>query len=335
MDYKLNIGMWNKVFAVPSFIVDKYIKLARGSDLKVLLYLMNNSDKNISSEVITKELDLSEDVVEEAFSFWEQLNVIEREKAPINKSSPLKVTLIQTNANNYTNEVINTPVTEPLKAAVIKTNSCITLTPREIAARSDECDEIKFLFDYAQTIYGRCINNTEQRSIIYMHDYLGLPADVIQMVFEYGVVADKNNIRYLEKIAINWADNDITTHEQAEEEIIKYKIHHTLSEQVKSAFGLNRKLSSREQNLVNDWAEKNYDIELISYAFDKTIDSIGKLSFPYINKIINKWYAEGLTTREKIDSDDKNNKDKYSNKDHSYDIDKFDNLALNITGKQP
>ena len=37
MEYKLNLGSWNSVFAVPSDIVDKHLKLAGAVQLKVLL----------------------------------------------------------------------------------------------------------------------------------------------------------------------------------------------------------------------------------------------------------------------------------------------------------
>ena len=42
MNYSLDAGAWNSVFAVPSSVVDKYIKLADGASLKLLLYLLRH-----------------------------------------------------------------------------------------------------------------------------------------------------------------------------------------------------------------------------------------------------------------------------------------------------
>ena len=73
---------------------------------------------------------------------------------------------------------------------------------------------------------------------------------------------------------------------------------------------------------------------MICYAYDKTIDSINKLSFPYINKIITDWYSKGLLTKEQIDLENEAfPKSNSSAKEHSYDLDKFDTLALSYTTK--
>ena len=38
-------GVWSSVFAVPSDVVDKYIKLAGAAQLKVLLWILRNNCK--------------------------------------------------------------------------------------------------------------------------------------------------------------------------------------------------------------------------------------------------------------------------------------------------
>ena len=312
MDYKLNMGIWESVFAVPDCVVDKYIKLARGSDLKVLLYIIHNGSKNSSTDKISEDLELSKDTVEEAFLFWEQVG------------------LISHNGEYTIKENESKKVSEELKPKeIIRPTSNITLSPREIASRIDESDEIRYLFEYAEKSFDHILTNTEQRSLIWMRDYLGLPVDVIQMLFEYCKAIDKMNVRYIEKVAMNWHEKEILTHEQAENEIQSYIKRHSLSSKIMSAFGLSRKFSSKEETFINDWAEKNFDIDIISYAYDKTIDAINKLSFPYINKILCGWYENGLTSTEMIDNYSENYS-KEQNK-QSYDLDKFDKLALNIS----
>ena len=40
MSIKINLGVWNSVFAVPSKIVDEGLKFSDGVKLKVLLYVL-------------------------------------------------------------------------------------------------------------------------------------------------------------------------------------------------------------------------------------------------------------------------------------------------------
>lgn len=311
MDYKLNMGIWESVFAVPDCVVDKYIKLARGSDLKVLLYIIHNGSKNLSTDKISEDLEISKDSVEEAFLFWEQIGLISHSGEYIHKENESQKVLEESKPKD-----------------IIRPTSNITLSPREIAARIDESDEVRYLFEYAEKSFDHILTNTEQRSLIWMRDYLGLPVDVIQMLFEYCKAINKMNVRYIEKVAMNWHEKEIATHEQAENEIQNYIKRHTLSSKIMSAFGLNRKFSSKEEAFIKDWSQKNFDIDIITCAYDKTIDAINKLSFPYINKILCGWYENGLTSIEMIE----NYYETYSKeKEQNKQLCEFDNLALNIS----
>ena len=48
MNYMINLGSWGSVFAVPSDVVDKYIKIASGSSIKVLLYFLRHCGEQLS-----------------------------------------------------------------------------------------------------------------------------------------------------------------------------------------------------------------------------------------------------------------------------------------------
>ena len=321
MIYNIDLGRWGKIFAVPNCVVEDYIKLASGSAIKVLLYLLYNNPKNVSTEEIAVALNIPTESVDDAFCFWEEVSLLKK-----NEIRSQDICDVPT-------EVIEIP--QMLKVPIQqKQKSTGSLTPKEIAERIENSQEIAFLFSAAEASFSHILTHTEQRSLIWMHDYLGLPADVILMLFEYCKIINKTNVRYIETIAISWQEKEILTHEAAENEIQNLKSRHTLSTKVLSAFGINRNLSSKEEAFIAEWTAKNYDIDLICYAYDKTIDSINKLSFPYINKIITDWYSKGLLTKEQIDKENEAfPKSNSSAKEHSYDLDKFDTLALSYTTK--
>ena len=43
MSYSINLGSWQSIFAVPSDVVDKHLKLAGGAQLKVLLWVLRHA----------------------------------------------------------------------------------------------------------------------------------------------------------------------------------------------------------------------------------------------------------------------------------------------------
>ena len=76
MSYQINLGQWNSVFAVPSALVDKHIKLASEAQLKVILYLLRHSGEEITSESLTKALSISLQELDNAIDFWKERGLI-------------------------------------------------------------------------------------------------------------------------------------------------------------------------------------------------------------------------------------------------------------------
>ena len=76
MDYFLDAGCYGNIFAVPSAVVDNYIKLASGSAVKVLLYILRNNGRNVSTTEIAAAINIDPDDVKDAFNFWEGVGII-------------------------------------------------------------------------------------------------------------------------------------------------------------------------------------------------------------------------------------------------------------------
>lgn len=333
--FKINWDSVSGVFAVPNETVD-YIKLANEAAVKVLLLLLRYG-KDCTAARIKNLLGYSEETIEDALSYWEQLGmIISTEKSkPLpspqpERSEKAEKTREQPKQAEKAKEIPEQPKISPTR----------TLTPKEIAERIESSQEMAFLFASVETCLGRMLNHTEHRSLIWIVDFLGLPPDVVLMLIEYCKSIGKTSMRYIETIAVSWQEKSIFSHEAAAAEIENMVKSHTLSCQVASKLGLNRSLISKEQNYVNEWSARGINIELITYAYEKTVEAIGKLSFAYMNKIILTWVENGLKTIEAIDEFDLKKKNEstgqqgQNDKDsHSYDLDMFDTFALEHTPK--
>src|ERR1035437_1207820 len=138
MEYRINPIEYCNVFAVPSAVVDKHIKLAGSVQLKVLLWFLRNSNSKLSFEAATKALGLPESDIKDAFLYWEESEIIlglETEKANIQPEKPT-VKLIKPTAT-----------AKPSREDTIK--------------RGAESPEISFLFNEAQLRLGRLISHNE------------------------------------------------------------------------------------------------------------------------------------------------------------------------------
>ncbi len=72
--------------------------------------------------------------------------------------------------------------------------------------------------------------------------------------------------------------------------------------EVKRLLGIyNRTLSKKEREIVERWLnEYGYSLEVVGEAYDITVLNTGKLSMPYMDKLISHWHSSGAKTLSEI-----------------------------------
>ena len=301
MRFSVNAGLFGDMTAIPSEIVDKHLKLASGTQLKVILAFLRNSQSEDAIELIMKKLGLSETEVLEALEYWagchvlidnehEQPQPIQTEKAPVKQI-----------------EVTAKPTRE------------------EAIRRMSESTELQFLFSEVQNRLGRLITQAEMATLVWLHDHQGLPVPVILMSIEYAMNQEKVSFSYIEKTCIDWANNDINTLEKAEQRINALFLSKTAWKIVESAFGIpHRKPSAREEKYADTWVNQYaFQKDMLILAYNICIDATSKLSFAYINKILEKWHKAGYQKPEDVEAAEQKQQEKKAKKQSSYDMNKI------------
>ena len=314
MDYEFNPLQWTRIFAVPVSVAQNNLKIANGEQLKVLLYIAYNNDHQCQPEEISRNLGISEETVEEAIIFWKNIGVFSDSK---------NISMDFSEKEEAT-----------VKAEKIKTTEKKELSPVQIADRIANSEEIKYLFERAEHIYSRILNHTEQRSIVWIHDYMGLSSDVIVMLLQHCKEIDKLSAGYIESVAKDWCERGINDAKSAEEEINRMSRSEMFFRKIKRIFGIeSRKLNTRERGYAEKWCDEDFSDELIEFAFDKNIDATGKLSFAYIDKILFNWKEKGYTDKESVEiGESKTKPESQKKKSQKYDFDSLAQLALDIGG---
>lgn len=305
MEFKVNSGVWGTMFGVPAIVADNFLKLASAEQIKVLLYVLRHSGTVCSDEEIALNTGINPMQVNDALLFWQQANVLSPQGASV-VSSPLIQPLSMSAA-----QTIQSPLIQPAAvqtSAVQKPSASQKNTPleteaakrhtysgSEINAIMSESRDISELLKTAETMLGP-LKNGQMNSLIWMYDYLGLKKEVILTLTSYCVRIDKVNPAYIEKIACSWAENDINTLAQAQDEIQKLSSANDYSEKIVRLFEMKRNPSSKEREFIDMWKNAGFSAELIHYAYEKTIEQINKLSFAYINKVLDSWKESGYST---------------------------------------
>lgn len=330
MNYEIKFGGYSGVFALPAEAADKYINEATPDGLKVLLYVFRRAASPLDGDEACKDLGLTPGGLAAALDFWAARGIIALgapSPAPAvgaPEPRPQQAVQMQAAAAACAAEAPFEPREKPARRVI---DMPTQYGQEEIAKKSQSNPEIKFLLETVPTQLGRLISPAECSTLVYLYEGAGLPADVILMLVGYCVSVGKGNLRYIEKMAVGWAEEGIDTHDRAERKIRELEERRSFEGQVRSAMGLNdRALSPTERQHVARWCGWRLPVELVKLAYDIGVGRTGKLSFSYINSILSSWHDKGFTTVEQARNENK--KGRGDAKSPSFDIDEYVRLSM-------
>lgn len=325
MNYYLDAGCWGAVFAVPNAVADSCLKLASGSAVKVLLFMLRNSSKKIEADDISNALNISTDDVKDAFSFWEEMGILKKGGPDSENIQKAEIKSVFSKQNKQPENTVRDDKTTlpPVHMTTVQpklSSASYNILPTEIESMRQNSKEMQFLFDSAQQIIPN-FNTTTLRSVIWIHEYLGLPAAVIIMLITYCAEIGKTSYQYIESVAVSWSSNNINTTQKADEAIQKMKNSKSFNSKMMQAFGLKRDPTPKQKEFFSDWQIKGYSVDLINCACERAVDQNKTLTVNYVNGILENWNSKGITTREQADAENKPaaNKNQPQKREQSYD----------------
>lgn len=331
MNLSINCGTWNSIFAIPCDVVDKHIKLAGSAQLKVLLFILRYAGQNISTNKIAQALSMNELDVKDSMQYWIETNVISVPSLNSEKSNNMETDALTSNNICDENKSGNVTNFKKFPTRVEKPDAAF------VARRINESEEISFLMQEAQVVLSRPISNGECAILLMLHDTDGLPVGVIIMLMQYAVSVGKKSIKYIEKMAISWANEEIDTVEKAENKIRTLENYRKAWSSLEKIIGIeHRSPSSKEDETANRWINIwKIPEDLIKEAYDRCVNSKGKYILSYMDGIIKNWHNNGVKTLEQALDDTKfkkssQNKQGQNNDFTSYNIDEYERNYMYI-----
>ena len=282
-------------FAVPAAIADHFLGLATHDQLKVLLYILRHSDEHLTDTQIATACKVRVEAVEEAVVFWQNVNLLQND---VSASVSCKIDTAAQAQPVQKLQPISPAAESDVKPAKIQSSSAgFSLMPSEVAQRLSEKPQMAEMFEALQQLLGHPPNYTEQKSIFWMHEYLGLAPDLILMLAAFCAEIDCYNTRYMEQVAVEWQERGILTHELADADITRRTLSRTYTGKIMKLFEMTRRPTPKQQAYIDGWQAANIAMELIELAYQKTRESKDdKLNFAYMDGILKRWIAAGVKT---------------------------------------
>lgn len=195
-----------------------------------------------------------------------------------------------------------------------------TIQPGERPAYSEEDvldaveqdNSFRSLYEEIQRLLGRNLNTEELKIILGFTRYLGLSADVIQLLVRYCCERARQrgsdrrpSLRAVEKEAYYWAENGIDTLEEASAYIQNQNFRVMRLRRLMEILQIRgRYLTQAEEKYASAWLDFGFEDGVIALAYERTCLNTGGLNWAYMNKILQRWAKAGLTTVDAVNHGD-------------------------------
>lgn len=296
--------------AVSNTFIDTYMPAANGSYVKVYLYLLrclSGHIRDFSVSYLADRLEDTEKDIMRALNYWEKAGLIQIEynNAGEIRTITMQEPGMQDHDMEYTKQQNPAPIKEPCCPPAAQDSiappSNVPERPIYTNAQITELsknDEIKWTMNIIEIYLERPLKPKDVQLILYLYDSVHFSSELIMYLYEYCISKNKKNSAYIEAVALAWAEQGISTVDQAEMANTVYNTNYTC---VTKAFGLNRGPGAIEKEYIDKWLYKfGFAVEIIVEACNRTILNTQKADFKYADKILENWYANQVKTPEDI-----------------------------------
>ncbi len=329
----------SQLTSVSNIFIDEFMPDANGEFVKVYLYLLRCIGSNAQNCTISAIADLfmhtDKDILR-ALRYWEKQGVLtldyDAEGAvcgvhfmdlsgtgsmtmPANGmadcsasvASPSVAGMAQANAEIASVQAgrvqanADTAQTTDIQTAATKTSAKQTRKEYSLDDiknfRKDP--DISELFFIIEAYLKHPLSSTDTNTVLYWYDELSFTTELIDYLVEYCISKGHSSFRYMDKVALGWAENKITTVEQAKENTA---VHSQIYYSVMKALGISgRNLVESEMEYIRKWTKDYaFDNQIILDACKRTIIATHQPSFEYTDSILTNWKKNNVHTMEDI-----------------------------------
>ncbi len=318
---KITTNFSEGIIPIPYEVLDKIESIGE-NELKLLLYICREGGKPLSdfkTETAATVLGFSKNEVESALSFLRGAGFIKASgkgspsklvQQKEEKSDKPKVTIVSNSPPQYSGPELDRLIHEK----------------KALDNLRKECE--------SEALFGKPLRPADLNMLVNMYDYLGFDEAYILQILSMS--KDKSQpMKYAYSIAVSNFEKNIVTYEGLLEELKRIDERNSFETKMKKLFGIEKRaLTTKEKNFFELW--QGYDYDLVTYAYELTVDSTGKASMPYMNKILTSFAEQGIKSAEAAkERTAKHKTDKMKQPSESgFDEDEFFRIALENTQKK-
>lgn len=294
--------------------IDEYVKDANDAQLKVYLFLVRKmqAGEPVSISDMADRYNHTEKDILRALCYWEKRGVLALTLSPEKTLTQIRLLPLpplsqggsQTvSAGTASSDTIiasgQAPSSEaPVPPAVSRQTAAPAPAFEKPAYTLDELKTFQQQENTAQLIFiaeqylGRTLSPSDMKSILFFADRLHFSDDLIDYLLQYCVERGKKDFRYIEKVAIAWAESGISTPAEAEGHISRYDKN---VYSIMNALGKTNVPARNELAYIQRWLQEfGFSLDIILEACGRTVLATDRHRFAYADSILSAWHKAGV-----------------------------------------
>ena len=299
---------------VSNLFIDEYMKDANDAQLKGYFYLLRmlNADQAISVSGIADKFNHTEKDVIRALKYWEKQQILDldfdenkalvgihlrdlsAQATPASQHNVLLTSGPVQAQNTAGNSIISAAVAQPVQTAPQETTPVYTKPAYSLDQLREfkEREETSQLLFIAEAYIGKPLTPSEIKTILFFTDVLHFSDDLIDYLLQYCVERGKKDFKYIEKVAVNWAEEGITTPKQAQKFSTRYDKN---VYSIMNSLGRSTSPTAKELEFINRWTrEYGFSTDIILEACERSSLATDRHRFEYAEGILSSWKDAGI-----------------------------------------
>lgn len=284
--------------------IDEYMQDANDAQLKIYLYLIRMMSARLDTSIgdIADKFNYTEKDVKRALVYWEKKKLLTLDYD--SQKNIAGIHLMDSSASAATYPSVNAAFPEQPQVrqfSVEKPN----YTADQLQDFKANESTARLLF-VAEQYLKKTLSANDMRTILFIMDKLGFSEDLTDYLIQYCVDRGKRDLRYIEKVAISWAEQGITTQKQAASLSGKYD---KGVYEIMRALGKNNIPTETEVAYIDRWRKLyGFENDVILAACERTVLATDSHRFEYADSILTNWHKAGVHHKDDIKSLDENHR---------------------------
>ena len=304
---KIEIKYTGGILNLPSRVAD-LVLTANEEQLRVLLVLCGNpqylNDIEPYFTTLSQRLDMGVGEIKECIAFWVKNEIL-------------------------TADGLDVEIKADSSPDIQMQNREPTYTGRQILSYVEKNKDFSALCKECQTVLGKSFTAQDYNNVMQLKNYFKFSDEYILLLLEHCVDIEKSSWAYIRKTAANLYDEGVSSYSKLEAHFAARRNKRSLEYKIRKLFGIgDREFTKTEKGHIEKWIDLKTPIEIITRAYEITVEKTGKVSYSYMAKILDNWHIAGIKTVEDVEKSLTDYQSKQKLSMSTFDTDDFFEAAL-------